>query len=167
MSTTHNSGPALRRRSVRTLTPSELSVAHGSRGTGTIPAFLRRFVLASVVAVAATLSASAFGDPAVAFAEPREWDIGAYDACILQVTEDFLNGEITSAERDELSHGCCTLSGGIAQPNGPDGAFKCVAPPAGAQSGRTVPPGVIKQTLTPDLPFAPPGDISQTFTPAP
>jgi len=130
------------------------------------PAFLRRFVLASVVAAAATVGASAFGDHAVALAEPREWDIGAYDACILQVVEDFKNGEITSAERDELSYGCCTLSGGIAQPNGPDGAFKCVAP-AGAQSGRTVPPGVSKQTLTPDLPFAPPGDITQTFTPAP
>jgi hypothetical protein len=80
---------------------------------------------------------------------------------------DVLRGEAP------LSSCCCAgndvgiLSGGIAQPAGPDGAFKCAAPPASAQSGRTVPPRVITQTLTPDLPFAPPGDITQTFTPAP
>lgn len=40
----------------------------------------RRIVPAALLAATATLGGSAIGDPAVARAEPREWDIGAYGA---------------------------------------------------------------------------------------
>jgi hypothetical protein len=164
MSTTHNPGPALRRRSVRKLIPSELRVAHGSRGTGTIPAFLRRFVLASVVAAAATLSASAVVDPATAYAAP-EWDIGAYDKCVGQADLDYLDGKISKAVHEERIRNCCPDTGGVSKPGVPL-YDACGAPPASAP-GRTVRPGVITQTLTP-APVAPPlGDITQTFSPAP
>ena len=164
MSTTANPGPALRRRGIRTLTPSELSVAHGSRGTGPIPAPVRKFVLASVVVVAATLSASAVVDPATAYAAP-EWDIGAYDKCVGQADSDWLDGKISKAVHEERVRNCCPDTGGVSKPGVPL-YDACVAPPANVP-GRTIPPGVPKLTLTP-APVAPPlGDITQTFTPAP
>jgi hypothetical protein len=167
MSTTHDPGPALRQRSIHTLTPSELRVAHGDRGTGTIPAFLRRFVLAIVVAGAAALSVSAFGDLATADAAP-EWDVTATTKCDNRADILWSQGKITDlvgAYRE-----CCEKNGGVWSDNG-NGTPECHAPAANAP-GRPIPPGVIKpgvitQAPTPDLPFAPRGDITQTFTPAP
>jgi hypothetical protein len=133
----------------------------------TVPKYMRRLVPAALLAAAVALGGSALGDPATADAAP-EWDIGAYDACIFQVIEDQKNGKITSAQADERSRGCCTQSGGIVQPTA-NGGFVCGAPPANAP-GRTVPPGVPKQTLTPAPAAPPPGmapGVIQTFTPAP
>ena len=130
----------------------------------TVPTRWRLLVPAALLAAAATLGGSAFGDPAVAFAEPQEWDIGNYDACMAHVLDLWLRGEISSAGREELSRGCCTRWGGVLQ-EGAHGAFKCVAPPANA-AGRRVPQGVITHTLTPTTATAPPGDITQTLTPA-
>ena len=130
------------------------------------PAFLRRFVLASVVAAAATLGASAFGDPAIADAAP-EWDVTATTKCNNRADNLWLQGKI--ADLAGAYRECCEQNGGVWSDNG-NGTPECHAPPANAP-GRTVPPGVIKQTLTP-APVAPPpgtipGVITQTFTPAP
>jgi len=165
MSTTHTPGPALRRRGIRTLTPSELRVADGGRGTGTIPAFLRRFVLASVVAAAVTLGGSALGDSGIADAAPKVWDQAAYGACAQQAYDDFAAGKINKKTYQELAQGCCILSGGKWTTDIGIAGGSCVAP--AAAPSRTIPPGVPKLTLTP-APVAPPlGDITQTFTPAP
>jgi hypothetical protein len=131
--------------------------------TPTISRRLRRLLPAALIAATAVLGASAFGDPGIAGAAPKEWDIGAYDDCVRAADLLFVEGKINSATHLELTNGCCVTSGGVL---GPPPANVCSAPAANAP-GRTIPPGRPIQTLTPDLPFAPPGDITQTFTPAP
>jgi hypothetical protein len=131
----------------------------------TVPTRWRLLVPAALLAAAATLGGSAFGDPAVAFAAPREWDIGEYDKCIQQADHDFFDGKISVAVHDERVRICCSDSGGVWKAGLPL-YDACTAPPANA-AGRTVPPGVITHTLTPAPATAPPGDITQTFTPAP
>ena len=115
----------------------------------------RRLAPAALLAAAA-LGGTAFGDLAVADAAPNtgggEWDIAAYDECIARGTNERL---------------CCSQSGGVwSDGRYGEGPYKCQSPPANAP-GSTVPPGVIKQTLTPDPLSPPPGDITQTFAPAP
>jgi hypothetical protein len=61
--------------------------------------YLRRVALATLFAAAATFSGSAFGDPAVACAAPREWDIGAYDACSTRVDDAWIAGAIPEESR--------------------------------------------------------------------
>jgi hypothetical protein len=126
--------------------------------TRTVPTWWRRVVPAALLAAAVALGGSAIGDPAVADAAP-EWDIGAYDQCITKADLLYLEGAIDAATRDGMYRGCCTGSGGVVKND-----VECKAANA---PGRTVPPGVITQTLTP-APVAPPlGDITQAFTPAP
>ncbi len=74
--------------------------------------YLRRFALATLFAGAATFSASAFGDPAVACAAPREWDIGAYDACVARALADYQGGKSTFQDYNENVMVCCVATGG-------------------------------------------------------
>lgn len=79
----------------------------------------------AVFALAA--AAIALASPAVATAEPKEWDIGAYDQCLRSFDG---NPNASTAElerwRDHLKM-CCEKTGGIYKYSGPGG---CVAPPA-------------------------------------
>ncbi len=91
--------------------------------------YLRRFALATLFAGAATFSASAFGDPAVACAEPREWDIGHYDDCVAYALADYQTGKSSFQDYNANVMLCCQLSGG--DWNGANGS--CQAP-AGEQA---------------------------------
>jgi hypothetical protein len=127
----------------------------------TVPRYLRRLVSAALLAAAVALGGSALGDPATACAKP--FDKAAYDACSQQANEDWAAGKINLKTYDELVVGCCILSGGKWTDSG-----GCAA--AADAPGRTVPPGVITQTLTPAPVAPPPGmtpGVIQTFTPAP
>ena len=122
-----------------------------------IPTRWRRLLPAALLAAAA-LGGPALGNPVVVYAAP-EWDVAAYDQCITTADLLYLQGAIDATTRDGMYRGCCTGSGGVVKND-----VECKAANA---SGRTVPPGAIRQTLTP-APAAPPlGDITQTFTPAP
>jgi hypothetical protein len=123
----------------------------------------RRLVPAALLAAGAILGGSAVGDLAVAGAAP-EWDIGRYDECLDQWYGYWQRGEVTAAQYQAGIELCCINSGGVWKKTGTQGS--CQSPPANA-AGRTVPPGVIAQTLTPAPATAPPGDITQTLTPAP
>ncbi len=127
----------------------------------TVPIRWRRLVPAALLAAVATLGGSAFADPSTADAAP-EWDVTAYDQCITTADNLYLQGAIDAATRDGMYRGCCTGSGGVVKND-----VECKAANA---PGRTVPPGVINQTLTP-APVPPPpgmipGVITQAFTPA-
>lgn len=125
----------------------------------TVPTRWGRLVPAALLAAAATLGGSAVAAPAIAYAEPQEFDVGAYDQCITWAENLYLKGAIDATTRDGMYRGCCTGSGGVVKND-----VECKAANA---PGRTIPPGVIKQTLTPAPVAPPPGDITQTFTPAP
>lgn len=78
-----------------------------------------------MVLVAALLAGFALSSMATAGAEPREWDVGAYDQC----WNSGLGIGLHDAEWDEHVQYCCIKSGGdwVAAP----GAGKhCVAPQA-------------------------------------
>jgi hypothetical protein len=100
----------------------------------------RQLAPAAIVAVAAALGT--LSHPALAHAE---WDIGAYDFCMRDVT--VMGGY---QERN-----CCDLSGGVWR-GGPDGN-KCVAPsaneaknpPAPQNPGRPVPVGPSPTAINP------------------
>lgn len=130
----------------------------------TFPSIARLLVPATLVAAAAALGGSAVGDPTVACAAPREWDIGAYDECTTRIN-DMANRGIIQRGRDFVSYQefCCTKSGG--DWNSETGS--CQAPPAeqDAQTGPQVnlPPGGVPQlTVAP----ASPGPVAPQ-TPAP
>ena len=86
----------------------------------------RRVALATLFAAAATFSASASTDPAVACAAPREWDIGAYDACSTRVDDAWIAGSISDDSHTDAYRECCEKTGGIWSIARND----CVAPPA-------------------------------------
>ncbi len=88
--------------------------------------YLRRLALAIPLAVAATFSASAFGDPAIACAAPREWDIGAYDACSTRVDDAWIRGAISEENHIDAYRECCEKTGGDWNP----ASKQCQAPPA-------------------------------------
>jgi hypothetical protein len=75
--------------------------------------YLRRLALATLFAGAATLSSSAFGDPAVACAAPREWDIQSYDDCMAYILADYQSGKRTFQEYNADAKTCCWTSGGV------------------------------------------------------
>jgi hypothetical protein len=125
--------------------------------------YLRRSAFAILFGTAATLSASAFGDPATACAAPREWDIGAYDACVARALADYQGGKSTLQDYNENVMVCCVATGGdwnYAAAAGGD----CTAPfgeeaqeaerqPAPPPEGMTLWPGY---TQAPPGPAAPP-----------
>jgi hypothetical protein len=131
---------------------------------------LRTGVPAVLLAAAAALGGSAIGDLAVATAEPREWDLEAYDLCMKQST---------IADQYYREYICCVNTGGVwvtqKYPSGEPvaGTGHCVAPPANAAtSPRTWPGRVPTQIFQPAAPSAvqQPGNIgivTQTFEPAP
>jgi hypothetical protein len=88
--------------------------------------YLRRLVFATLLAAAATFSGSAFGDPALACAAPREWDIGAYDACSTRVDDAWIAGAISEASHLDAYRECCEKTGGIWN----NASNDCMAPPA-------------------------------------
>jgi hypothetical protein len=88
--------------------------------------YLRRLALATVFVAVATFSGSAFGNSAVASAAPREWDIGAYDACSTRVDDAWIAGKISDASHIDAYRECCEKTGGIWSSASRD----CVAPPA-------------------------------------
>jgi hypothetical protein len=100
--------------------------------------YLRRLALTTVFAAAATFSASAFGDPAVACAAPTEWDIGAHDACTTRVDDAWVRGDISDANHGDAYRECCEKTGGIWDNSTDD----CIAPPAEqAQEAERAPVG--------------------------
>ena len=108
--------------------------------------------LTQCVAATAFLFGVAFGATPIASAEPREWDIQRYDACI---------------ERGEGVIKCCYISDGDLADDGADG-LKCVAPPAlESQPGQTVAPPVLEnppgQTVAPPVITVPRGPNSGTI----
>jgi hypothetical protein len=117
--------------------------------------FIRRLALATLFAGAATLSASAFGDPATACAAPREWDIGAYDDCVATV---WIEGDISPAQNEEMYDSirwCCEYSGGVWNAD----SVSCAAPPAEqAQEAERAPAGT---------PFLPPESQATLWMPPP
>ena len=78
--------------------------------------YLRRLALATMFAAAATFSASAFGDPAVACAEPRELDVGAYDNCTSRVDDAVIDGDISEENQFDAYRQCCEINGGVWPP---------------------------------------------------
>ena len=119
--------------------------------------YWRRLALSIPFAAVATFSGSALGDPAVACAEPREWDIGYYDDCVALALADYQGGKSTFQDYHGNVMLCCQLSGG--DWDGANGS--CQAPaaeqaqeaerqPATPEGGMTLWPG------TPVGPVAPP-----------
>jgi hypothetical protein len=121
---------------------------------------MRSLVARMAPAIVIAVGAIMLGNSATANAAPKEWDIGAYDACIDAADSLFIEGKINSATHLELTNGCCINSGGVL---GPPPENLCSAPAA----NRVPPSKLPTQTLTPALATAPPGDITQTFAPAP
>ena len=79
----------------------------------------------------ALMAGMALGATSIASAEPREWDIQRYDACIA---------------RGEGVVKCCYISDGNLVDDGA-GALKCVAPPAlESQPGQIVAPPVLENS---------------------
>jgi hypothetical protein len=119
----------------------------------------------AILFAVAAVGGSAIGSPAVACAEPREWDIGSYDSCVDQVNGAVDRGVIQRGN-DYINYlkYCCSKSGGDWNSD----TNSCQAPAAeqGTQTGPQInlPPGGLPQaTLAP----ATPGPVApQTSAPA-
>jgi hypothetical protein len=126
--------------------------------------------LMSSALLTAALALGALGAEATAGAEPREWDIGAYDACTKKADQDWMSDKISWPEYLELRRGCCSTSGGIVQPTG-NGGFVCVAPPANAETQPTLPGEAPPPVVATQNPAPPPppirntGVVTRTFAP--
>jgi hypothetical protein len=108
----------------------------------------------------------AFGSIATAKAEPKEWDIEAYDGCIAKANDRYLNGTITSTQRDAEYRQCCAKTGGVLTAT--LGNTTCRAPGNDTEAeGHIGPRWLPDQTFTPAPEVAPAGDVTETFTPAP
>jgi hypothetical protein len=92
-------------------------------------------IASPIVFAAAMLAAPVAGDPPPAVAEPREWDIGLFDACIKYTDNLYVAGEITYEESLVRADDCCESSGGVVDP----GHGGCTAP-AVAPSSPAAPP---------------------------
>jgi hypothetical protein len=110
-----------------------MTTAHGTR-----PVLMRRIANASLLAAVVVAPTIALVQPAIASAEAREWDIGAFDAC--------MNNMQSKDARAKEAY-CCEWSGGVWN----SGLGKCVAPPANATGPgdgtptRLLPPGAVPQ----------------------
>jgi hypothetical protein len=133
--------------------------------------FLGRLVPAALIAAAA-LGGSAVGDPTIAGAEAREWDVGAWDACMRDVDRRVMAGDIVDdAEMSFAVQQCCFSSGGVWDP---DLEGNCGALPAVAADTPAAPP---PEAVDPDVPTGPPASSTKpgpkpptpqtTFVPAP
>ncbi|WP_164478315.1 hypothetical protein [Mycolicibacterium stellerae] len=99
---------------------------------------LGRLLPATLLATGLTIAAAALGG-LTAGAQPREWDIEVYDACVAQQ-----NWHDAIANVQGLTY-CCLKSGGVADTHG-----YCSAPPAEAVS--STPP---TRSPAPKVPVAP------------
>ncbi|WP_142386849.1 hypothetical protein [Mycobacterium hubeiense] len=116
-----------------------------------------------MIAVAATLSGSAFGDSAIACADTQGWDEAAYQECV--------TGYEAQKEDDYVSwyegvKGCCKGLGGVWHDQQPGQEARCDPP----KPRFDVPPvGGISEVLTPAPPpppvRQPPGVINETLAP--
>lgn len=121
--------------------------------------YWRRLALATLLAGAATFSSSAFGDPAVAYAEPKELDVGAFDECTSRVDDAVNDGVMREENQLDAYRQCCEINGGVWAPNG-----LCAAPPfeqAEEAERQPAPPGPLDSVATlymppPAGPAAPP-----------
>lgn len=91
------------------------------------PIYLRRVALATMFAGAAAVAGTAAGDPATAYAEPREWDIGEYDDCMGVRADLNVLGVISNEALADETRMCCERSGGV-WGVGFNGEAGCVAP---------------------------------------
>lgn len=114
--------------------------------------YVRRLALATLFAGAATLSASAFGDPATAHAAPRQWDIGEYDDCMAYILADYQTGKRTFQEYNEDAKTCCWVTGGVVSET--QGCVAPVGDQAQEAERRPAPPEV--GILWPGYTVAPP-----------
>jgi hypothetical protein len=133
--------------------------------------YLHRLSFAIPLAAAATLSGSAFGAPAVACAEPREWGIGAFDACTARVDDAVTRGAISEENWLDAYRECCQKSGGIVTPgNVGECAAPPVVPPAEEAERQPTPPDFGGPTMTlwmPPPPVGPAGSPAGEATLAP
>jgi hypothetical protein len=129
---------------------------------GTVRTQLRRIVLASLVAAAATMTDSAFGDSTIACADPQAWDPAGYQQCA--------EGYEAQKEDDYVSwyegvKSCCRSFGGVWRDQQPGQEARCDPP----KPRFDVPPiGGINEVFTPAPPppvRQPPGVINETLAP--
>jgi hypothetical protein len=126
-----------------------------------IPTYLRRLLPAMLLAATAALSGGAVGDPAIACAEPQQWDEAGFTKCA--------EGYEAQREDDYVSwyygvRQCCISFGGVWRDQQPGQAPRC-DPPAPIVH---VPPGGVIETFTPAPPppvRQPPGVINETLAP--
>lgn len=97
-------------------------------------------------------AAVALASPAVATAESKEWDIGAYDQCVASF--DGLPASNADDHKRWVDHMkmCCEKTGGIFSYAGPGG---CVAPPAEPAKVTRSPGRIPVHVFTQDLTAAP------------
>jgi hypothetical protein len=108
--------------------------------------------------LAIVAAAFALASPAVASAEQKEWDIGAYDQCV----SSFDGNPSTSAAdykrwQDHMKM-CCEKTGGVYKYSGTGG---CESPPKDQAQEWRRPSDLPTETLTPVV-DVPPGAITQT-----
>ena len=124
-------------------------------------------IASPIVFAAAMLAAPVAGDPPPAVAEPREWDIGLFDACIKYTDNLYVAGEITYEESLVRADDCCESSGGVVDPShGGCGAPPAVAPRTPAAPPTANAPDVPAGTPSP-TPKPKPGQPVPKITPAP
>jgi hypothetical protein len=125
--------------------------------------YLRRLAFAIPFGAVAALSGSAFGDPATACAEPREWDVGAFDACTARVDDAVTRGVIRESDWLDAYRECCKKSGGIVTPGN---VGECAAPPAEQAQEAERQPAPPPAPLAPGV-AGPPASVATQAPPAP
>ncbi|MGH3674502.1 MAG: hypothetical protein ACRDU5_01970 [Mycobacterium sp.] len=128
-----------------------------------VPIRLRRLVLASLFAGAATLGGSAFGDNIIACAEAQAWDPAGYEKCAegyeAQKEDDYVTWY-------EGVKSCCRSFGGVWRDQQPGQEARCDPP----KPLFDIPPigGINEATPAPPPPPVrqPPGVINETLAPA-
>lgn len=137
-----------------TRTPRSSTTAPSDIGTA---ARWRRILPTALCAAAV---GAALTVPAIANAEPREWDIGGYDDCVKQ-----------SAWRGDTSRNiiqyCCEINGGLWDDSKPalDACHAPPAEPAQVRPGLLPPGGVPTLTAVPATPTPTPGVVISTPAP--
>jgi hypothetical protein len=112
---------------------------------------------ATLVLVAAAVG---FTSPGVASAEPKEWEIGAYDECVRSFNDNPNDSEANHKRWVDHMKMCCDKSGGIYQYSGQGGCVASKDQPQEWQRSSNLP----TETLTPDV-DVPPGAITQNLEP--
>jgi hypothetical protein len=112
--------------------------------------------------LALVAAAVGFTSPAVASAEPKEWDIGAYDQCVSSFDGNPAASAADNKRWVDHMKMCCEKTGGVYKYSGPGG---CESPPKDQPEAWTPPSGLPTQTLTSDPVRVPPGSITQNLEP--